>query len=554
MFFSEFKIENHVKMGPTSFKTRPISESNIQECVNLIVSKYMSPDIPPWQVKIIPLGNENAFYLLIRIHHLILDDQKNLSVSDMMLLDRSRGLQIVSQMTFSDRQLIKSPLTEMIRKPKNVIAIYEDFVEFLCDKWNSFVHEHDSLDHHDGLAKKPKNVSDLLSSIVMMLFNTHLEYKHNMSKTLQKSSDPQLHFRFWVERMSKEFERRQLSFKLMISIFFSFINPVNVAKEIVKFLWWSIITWTFLSPWYVWREIEAVRYFVFLNQPVPPNTIVGFLVNYVPLIIGSTREFFYFLGIVFNGPRLFFEEAFKKGKSPHCLQNTTLCGRKIVSWSGVVVCTDLKSKSRRNQQTHSEILLSTVSSCLMNFYAETACVPSQVDINFRSIPYDYLFGSKYKRNGVLGICLPVQQSSVKQLVDIRQQIKLTRDQQIVTYLMSMIQIRFDFLTTVLPSLWLKLIINFLSKKYSITVTEVLGFNQPEPQEYFTTYGEEIIDVIFFRTPQANTSTSITIQRFKHHVRMNLMCDMNFSGKHHLIASHFVDAFHQIPVVRNPINR
>lgn len=543
-------------MGPTSFKTRPISESNIQECINLIVSKYMSPDFPPWQVKIVPMGTEKAFYLLIRIHHLILDEQKNLNVCDMMLLDRSKGLKAAPEITFSDLQLMKSPLTEMIRKPKNIIAIYEDIVDFLSCKWNGFVHKHDSLDHHDGLAKKPKNVSDLLSSIVMMLFNTHLDYKHNVSKALQKSSDPQLHFRFWVDLMGKEFERRQLSFKLIIGIFFSAINPINVTLEIVKVLWWWLITWIFLSPWYVWREVEAIRYFVFLNQNVPKNTISGFLINYIPLVVGSTREFFYFLVIICNGPRLFFEEAFfghKKGETlPHCLQSTKLCGRKIVSWSGELSCDQIKSKCRRNQQTHSEILMSTVSSCLMNFFSETSRVPSQVGINFRSIPYEYLFGSKFKRNGVLCIRLPVESSSVKQLVDIRQQIKLTRDEQICTYLVSLVQIRFDFLTTVLPSIWLKLIISSLSKKFSITVTEVLGFNQSEPQEYFTTYGAEIIDVLFFRTPQANTSTAITIQRFKNHIRMNLMCDMNFSGKHHLIASHFVDAFHQIPVVRNSI--
>lgn len=186
----------------------------------------------------------------------------------------------------------------------------------------------------------------------------------------------------------------------------------------------------------------------------------------------------------------------------------------------------------------------------MNFYSETEKVPAEVGINFRSIPYKYLFGSKFKRNGVIGIQLPVEKTSLKQLVDIRQRVKLTRDQQIVFYLMSMIQIKFEFLTTMLPSILLKVIINFLSKKYAITVTEVLGFNKPEPKEYFTTYGNEIIDVLFFRTPQAYTSTAITIQRFKDSIRLNLMCDMNFNGKHHLISSHFVDAFHQIPLIRN----
>ena len=556
LFPSEFKIENHVKIGPTTFKTQPISEENIQECVNLVVSKYMSPNIPPWQVKIIPMGTEKAFYLMIRIHHLILDEQKNLNVSDMMLLDKSKGMRISPQVSFNDFPLMKSPLTDIIKKPKDALEIYDDFVEFLTDRWNSFVHRHDSLDHHDGLVKKPKGVTELLSSVIMTVFNTQLEYKHCAGKALAKTSDPQLHFRFWMKLMYEEFERRQLSFKVILSVYLNAINPLNIATEIVKLLWWTVITWTFLSPWYIWREVETVHRFVFLNQTVATNTIVGFLINYVPLVAGSVKEFFYFLSIIFNGPRLFFEEAFsssKKGEiSPHCLQSTTLCGRKVVSWSGQISCEELQAKCRRNQQTHSEILLSTVSSCLMNFYSKTSFVPAQVGINFRSIPYKYLFGSKFKRNGVIGMRLPVESTSVNQLVGIRNQIKQAREQQIIVYLLSIIQIKFEFLTTVLPSSWLKILINFLSKKYSITVAEVLGFNKPEPQDYSTTFGGEIVDVLFFRTPQANTSSAITFQRFKNKIRMCLMCDINFLGQQHLISSHFVDAFHQIPVVRQAV--
>jgi hypothetical protein len=387
----------------------------------------------------------------------------------------------------------------------------------------------------------------------MMVFNTHIEYKQTSAKALHRSSDPQLRVKYWLTLMSREAERRQISLKVAASIYLNALNPINVTIEFVKILWWTVVTWTFLSPWYIWREIETIRHFVFLNEPVPTNTVTGFLINYLPLVLGSIKEFFYFLDIVFNGPRLLFEATFfgnKKGEiSPHCLQSTTLSGRKIVSWSGQVSCENFQAKCRKNQQTHSEVLLSTVSSCLKNFYSEIECIPSEVGINFRSIPYTYLFGSKFKRNGVVGIQLPIEEASMQQLSNIRQQIKFTRDQQIIFYLMSLIQIKFDFLTTVLPSLWLKVIINFLSKRYSITVTEVLGFNKPEPKEYSTTYGAEIIDVLFFRTPQAYTSTAITLQRFKNKIRMNLMCDMNFQGKQHLISTHFVEAFHRIPEVK-----
>jgi hypothetical protein len=540
-------------MGPSHFKNRPLTEANIQETISQIVSKYMSPDFPPWQVKIIPLANESAFYMMIRIHHLILDEQKNLHVSDMMLLDRSKGTKLSLTMLSDDqKRLMKSPLTEMIRKPRNMMEIYENVTDSLIERWNSFVHKHDSLDHHDGLAKMPTRMSEYFASVVMMIFNTHLDYKHHVVKLRKTfSADPQLHLRFWMDLMMKEYERRQLSIKLLFGIILNAVNPINVTLEIVKFIWWTVVTWSLLSPWYVWREIEAIRCYVFLNQNVPSDCIIGFMINYIPILIGAVKEYFYFISLIFNAPRLFIEEIFSKTQiSPHCLQSA-VSGRKVVSWSKQISCEELKSKSRRNQQTHSEVLLSTVSSCLMNFFEQTEkTAPSHVRINFRSIPYAYLFGTKFVRNGVLGMMLPVEPPSVRQLVGIRQQILRTRQRQIVTYLMSLIQIKFDFLTTVMPSIWLQVVINFLSRKFSVNIAEVLDMDQPEPAEYFTRFNAEIIDVLYFRTPQANTSTAITIQRFKNEIRLCVMCDANLAGKHHHISSHFYDAFHQIPVARN----
>lgn len=549
---SDFNVENHVKMGPSQFKTRPITESNIQECVSYIVSKYMASEYPPWEVKLIPLTNENSFYMLIRIHHLILDEQKNLKVSDMMLLDYSKGTKYGSALLVADseKRLMKSPLMNMIRKPRNVIAIYEDVMDSFIQRWNNFVHENDSLEHHDGSSKKPTDVSSLVSSVVMMFLNTQLDYKQQAPKIVRNSSDPQQKLRFWMNLMGEEWARRQLSFPLIIEILLQFINPINVISHIIKFLWWTIITWTFLSPFYIWRELTAVWKFVFLNEDVSSNSIIGFLAYCLPLLYGAMKECVYFIRIIFNGPRLFIEETFKDGRrdEQHFLQNITLSGRKNVSWSGTISIDELKSKSARNHRTHSELLFSTVSSCLHNMFLKTKNnVPSTIRLSYRSVAYEYLFGTKHRRNGVLGLNLPIQMPSHKQLKDIGDHIEITRKRQVVTYLLSIVQVNCDFLTLVMPSFLFKAIINLLSKKYSLTITEVLGLNNNEPAEYKTRWNAEIQDVIFFRTPQANNSMSVTIQRFRDKIRMNVMCDSNLAYVHNHVSQNFVNAFDQIPV-------
>lgn len=235
--------------------------------------------------------------------------------------------------------------------------------------------------------------------------------------------------------------------------------------------------------------------------------------------------------------------------------NPALCGRKLVSWSDTISIERLHAKAKKNKQAYAEVMFSTISSCLLSFFEhikeeeENATkIPSYVKVNIRAVPFSYLYGVNFLRNGVIGFRLPVSEPNVTQFNDIREQIDLTMKHQIMIYLLSLIQIRFDFLTTVIPSIYLKLLINYISKKFAISVTMALGIGEYEPNKMVTCYNGEIEDVIFFRTPQSNNSTNITIQRFQDTVRMNIMCDSNIS-KQHLISSNFKNAFHKVPVIK-----
>lgn len=44
-------------MYPSNYRGRPVTETNIQDYVSNIVSKYLPPDMPPWQICVIPMAN-----------------------------------------------------------------------------------------------------------------------------------------------------------------------------------------------------------------------------------------------------------------------------------------------------------------------------------------------------------------------------------------------------------------------------------------------------------------------------------------------------------------
>jgi hypothetical protein len=513
----------------------------------------MTADFPPWQIKVIPLSDESAYYLLIRIHHLILDEQKNLKVAQMILLDRSPGMAIKKILPKEMQYVTATPLNYIIKTPENLLSIYDDILDALITRWNDFVLKHDSLDHHDGVVKQPTDISELCSSLTMIVLNTYIEYKHHSSKVLKGSSDPQKHFRFISNLASDECEKRQVTFKLALRLILRTLHPINIFLTTAKFFLQMTLIAIFLSPFYIIRELNALRKFLFLNEEINSNSFIGFSIKYSILSIRAVKEIIYFIGIIFNAPKMIVEEIFLSEKDePHCLK-ATLCGRKLISWSEKIPLEKLHEKAVRNKQSYAEILFSAISSSLKGFFNECnedecKVLPSKIKLNFRSVPFSYLYGTTYERNGVIGLNLPINEPSVAQFVEIREQFNQARKRQAMIYLLSLIQIRFDFLTTVVPSLWLRLLINFISKKYSISVNFALGLNEYELKEYKTCYDGEIEDVIFFRTPQANVSINLTIQRFKDDIQLNIMCDSNID-KQHVISNNFKQSFNKVLELR-----
>ena len=53
-----------------------------------LVSKYLAPELPPWQIAIIP--SADRYFVLIRMHHLLLSED-GLKLTDLLQLTRHGG-------------------------------------------------------------------------------------------------------------------------------------------------------------------------------------------------------------------------------------------------------------------------------------------------------------------------------------------------------------------------------------------------------------------------------------------------------------------------------
>lgn len=291
-----FAISDHVRLVPKALK--PLTEDNIEKVLMVIGLEQMSRNFSPWEVIVAPITNEDLFYMLIRIHKLIVEEQKSLNIREMT--NRLRGKRILSQEFFSVEKQRISLLSELTKNTKNILLLYEKLVEFLSDKWNRFVLEHDSLDHYDGFCRRPEDLFSLFSSIVITLYGTHKEYKFKLQRGQSGA-------KVLSDVFSSECEKRELSNKLIVDIVKSSLNPVNAFMECLRVVWWSLVVIVTLSPFYVLREIEAIRSYIIFGSEAS-GCLFGFTLRYFPVLLKASNELFEILKFLLNLPRLLIED------------------------------------------------------------------------------------------------------------------------------------------------------------------------------------------------------------------------------------------------------
>lgn len=106
--------------------------------------------------------------------------------------------------------------------------------------------------------------------------------------------------------------------------------------------------------------------------------------------------------------------------------------------------------------------------------------------------------------GIAGyVCmnLPMKMSPDKQILSIRKSMEQAREKQVGIYALHG---RSDLLTGWVPAVFVQILFNYLSKKFAITITQVVEpVGSGNSLLCGTVWGHRIMDVIFFTTPQSN---------------------------------------------------
>lgn len=387
----------------------------------------------------------------------------------------------------------------------------DHLTEEITNIWNEFIANFDPIERPELLKYVP-TLPQFLALIVISLAATLKDCKKGFAFI---KHDTYSRIKYVFITAKREAAKRNLnSNNFMLSILVS-LDPRNLLSLFFMILWKVFVAFPLYLPIYVYAEFQALYACLTLSYCPYPRTVVGILYVYTPLVYNSMGEIFYIMSILITAPKTVIQDILLEKES---VETITLCGRKCVAWSDPIKIQTINTVAAQTSSSGTEVMLSAVSTCLSNYFTQVSHpLPSDLPVTIRNISSNYIFatGPNVKPedavSGIVCLKLAVQDpsenvSEIENLLVIRNKFKMALEKQGLSHLLTMLQTKFGILTKVLPSACLSVYLKYLSRKYSVSITEVSSRYPHVTQR--TIWGQEVLGVLYWRPPQANTSKYI----------------------------------------------
>lgn len=503
------------------FRGRLISEANIQEYISNIVSKYLPADVPQWQMFVIPIAplpfsavastskasesscieTQQHYYILVRIHHLLLEEESNLNIKDLLCLSEEQRSNVDVE------ENVSSTLLDMFEEPTYIFRLYNALNSCFINRWNEFRYCFDPSIQDNG-KQTDSALQFLCVSFIICITVVQKFYKgfHAVQDNLL------IRTKFFQTILKEECNKRNLSWDTFTKV----MSPIAALRDLFHFWVWIGLTFALTFPYKVILETIAITQFIFNGTPTRRSTFFKFFYEYVPLLYGALKEFFWISHAIYSAPMLMFQELFERNKycNIHTLQKVSLCGRKVLAWSDEINLQEIKAIERRMRSkiNETELILYAITNSLTDFFTKLnkqKPLPQQVDVSFTCTDASHLRGNRdlnSQKNGMICLSLPLKHGSNSrlQLRAIKSSISKIPETQLPNYILSKYNRQSELFTNAIPPVWMRIFINYLSRKYPISLIQVTGAHTSEHgQELRTIWGDVVTDMLYFPPPQSN---------------------------------------------------
>ncbi|XP_015433730.1 PREDICTED: uncharacterized protein LOC107189660 [Dufourea novaeangliae] len=532
----DFSVDNHLLNSPISFRGRPITESNIQDYVSDLTSKYFPSGQPPWHVHVINcwLHGEEYQVCLVRVHHLLLR-QERLTLADFLPLKFS-----IEGWTCQE---FESPFTNLYAHPSALPKLYQKLTESFTNYWNEFLYNNDPNERPEIL-KKQIGIFQCTKIGVIVLVSSLKE----VTRQCQKGEKPRVLEVFSI--VQKETSKRNFGFTVIFRALIKSLNPLEALYDTVLWFWYVTVTAILKTPILLLRELKALKS---RHKHYYPDTVTAMLWYYLPLVVQASIEVFSITWITIKAPKMILEELFLKHPQVNRLQTTSSCGRKVVAWSDQVQLDVLRKISNMTGATEAEILLTATVDALKEYFRQSGVrIPDDVLATGKFVSQRAIFTQNLEARGILCLALPTktpmfEDDLVEILQVIQKNVQEARSKQHAIYAITATEESSGLVSSCLPSLLLKVMLNQLTSRYSLSLTHVDG----------DLHVEGVDTVMYWRPPQGNCNMSITLHRYGTSVRMGVMGDALIGPEHSIITRTFPKSVENlanvvgVPTTSNP---
>lgn len=405
----------------------------------------------------------------------------------------------------------KSLLVNVLPKPVFIPKLHQQLSEEISNIWNEYVANHDPLECAELLKNTP-GFLQFLAIIPIVVVSTIREFRkayHVIKKDFFSKT------KYTLLTLRKECRNRRVNFDTFIKSIEISLNPRNIAHFTIN-LFGKIVALPFHLYFKVWRELKGSYSCLMQHYCIYSDTMVGSIYTYVPLLFNSFKEILFYVFLIIETPRTILQDILLEKE---VFQTITLCGRKSVAWSDPVKTELIQSISKATGVSETEVMLSAISACISKYLIRTKhLVPDCLPVSLKNINSNYLFATGMNAkpencfNGILCVKLPIldpenEVSILENLVAVKHNVHHSLEKQGMVHLLTFLETKFGFLTKIIPLSILGIYLRFLSRKYTVSITEITSRYPNVTQK--TLWGQEVNSVVYWWPPQANSSKYIS---------------------------------------------
>ncbi|XP_072940127.1 uncharacterized protein [Epargyreus clarus] len=539
-----FRPENHFLVANAVYRGRPVTDANIQDYVSEIISKYFPSENPPWQYIVIPcVSPEPKYYILVRVHHLLLSGNKSINIGDLLLISQSPQTQMTTQHT---EYTLQSPLGKLLPAPSAIPELWSKLNESLSNVWNEFISEYDPMESPRALKTRPGAFH--VAGLVLMSTASALR-ELTKKRSTDRDQQPIVTATELLMAVQRECKRRNLTVAKILMSPLVTLDPRKWPRTILGTA--MTTTRTIVTfPYKVWDELLALNELRATGHVRRSHTMTWKYGEIAQLWARASAEAWRGVVQAYRAPsRLWTDTVGADDGKRHLLQSVSLCGRKVTSWSHPVSRESMERAARALGVSCTDIALYAATEALRAFFEQTqSTTPDNILVTARAATEDFLYtfaegnGKNYKKSqtgGMICLSLPVG-ASPRRISSVVEE-ACSRQSAIAGAWAA--QARYGALTRCVPSPLARLTLNLLSRRYAVSYAEI---NAPADSLSRTTlWGQTVDYVVYWRPPQANISMSLTVVEYGGAVRLCVMADARLAPAHAAPAARWPPAAQQL---------